>query len=363
MQRVLIVFAAALAALVAYFLATMIPLSGAFAHLENRLVDQCDSITVAPGTEDVTIDPDTNLAFITAADRRGWYNKSGEEGAAPSNGVYAMTVSSPHEVRLVSPPMDDFLPHGESLWRGPNGEKRLFVINHPTKGGQYVEIFDVGEGGMLTHVESVSFPEMEHPNDVLAVGPRQFYITNDHKFDKGPLAVLEPYLALPFASVAYFDGEKGRIVRKNIAYANGINQSPDGKHVYVSELLKRRILVFDRNAETGDLTPIGKIKVNTAPDNIEVSRDGALWVAGHSRIFDFVKHAKDPNVIAPSHVVRINARSGENKDLFIDTTGKLNASSVGAVWDKTLIVGAVFDDHVMVCPMVEIFLRGPGASR
>lgn len=358
MQRVLIGVAAVLIALAVYFLATIIPVSGAFDTLENRLVDECDSIVIAPGTEDVTIDPDTNLAFISAADRRDWYNETGAQGTAPTNGIYVMNVGEPHSVRKVSPPIDGFLPHGISLYRGPDGEKRLFVVNHPSKGGEFVEIFAVGDGGTLTHLESVSFEAMHSPNDVTAVGPRQFYATNDRGFEKGLMSVLEGYLALPFSSVVYFDGEEGRIIKKGLVYANGINKSPDGKKIYVAEVVKRRISVFDRDAETGALTLAKRIKANTGPDNIEVARDGALWVAGHSRIFDFLKHAKDPTAIAPSHVIRINPRSGENKDLFIDTNGAINASSVGAVWDRTLIVGAVFDDHVMVCPMVEILLRG-----
>lgn len=362
MLRVLIGLGIALAALAAYFLSTIIPVSGAFAALEPRLVDQCDRIDIAPGTEDVTIDSETNLAFISAADRRAWFNQDGGTGAAQTNGIYAMSVDAPHEVRRVSPAMDDFLPHGISLWRGPNGEKRLFVVNHPTRGGQYVEIFDIGPGGVLSHVDSISFDAMNSPNDVLAVGPRQFFVTNDRGYETGIMSVLEAYLALPFASIAYFDGDKGRIVRKGLVYANGINRSPDGETIYVSELLKRRIAVFDYDAAGGTLKLVRRINVNTAPDNIEVARDGALWIAGHSKIFDFLKHAKDPAAVAPSHVVRMNPRTGENKDLFIDTTGAINGSSVGAVWDKTLIVGAVFDDHVMVCPMLEIFLRPPPAD-
>lgn len=354
MHRALIGLGAALAALFAYLLSVLIPASGAFVDLKPRLVDQCDRVDVAPGTEDVTIDPDTNLAFISAADRR-----RADGSAAPTNGIYAMSVASPHVVRRVSPDLADFRPHGISLWRGPDGDKRLFVINHRASGGDSVEIFAVGEGGALSHLESVSFDAMRSPNDVLAVGPRQFYVTNDRGFSTGIMSVLESYFALPFASIAYFDGETGRIVRKGLVYANGVNRSADGATIYVSELLKRRIAVFERDAATGALTPIKKIAVRTAPDNIEVARDGALWVAGHSKIFEFLAHAKDPAAIAPSHVVRINPRSGENKDLFVDTTGVINASSVGAAWDKTLIVGAVFDDHAMVCPMVEIFLRAP----
>jgi len=343
----------------AWTLAHVIPAAGTFSTLEPSLVDRCQRVDIAPGTEDVTIDPDLNAAFISAADRRGWYNETAEDSVNPANGIYLMSLNGDNAVRRVSPPMENFLPHGINLWRGPNGDKRLFVVNHPPSGEEIVEIFGVGPEGDLTHLESISFDAMHSPNDVVAVGPRQFYATNDRGFEKGPLSVLEAYMALPFSSVAYYDGEEGHIAAKGLAYANGINRSADGSTIYVAEFLKRRITIFERNPETGALRKKKSIAVNTGPDNIEIASDGALWIAGHTKVFDFLAHAKDSGKVAPSHVIRLNPRNGLKSDVFVSTEGQLNASSVGAVWDKTLIVGAVFDGHVMVCPMLEIFLTGP----
>lgn len=344
------------------FLYHVVPAAGAFADLDTKLVDQCRRVEIAPGTEDVTIDPDLKLAFVSAADRRAWFSRSEDRRVNPLNGIYALSLDGSDAVRKISPPMDNFLPHGINLWRGPDGDKRLFVINHPPTGEEIVEIFEVGETGDLTHLESVSFDEMHSPNDLVAVGARQFYATNDQRFDSGPLAALESYLALPITNTVYFDGENGRSVAGGLVYANGINKSVDGSEIYIAELLKRRIGVFERNMQTGALKRIKNLGVKTAPDNIEVSRDGALWVAGHSKIFDFVEHAEDPEAIAPSHVIRVNPRNGLSSDVLISVNGEINGSSVGAVWDNTLIVGAVFDSHVMVCPMLEILLRGPAAD-
>lgn len=353
MRAVLWVVGLALAALVLYFLSNIVPASGAFVELEQKLVDRCTRLDVFPGTEDVTIDPDNNIAFVSAADRR-----AALAGEPVQGGVFAFNIDDPTSVWRVSDDAPaDFQPHGISLWRGPEGDKRLFVINHPVAGGHTVEIFSVGEAGALTHVETIAFEAMHSPNDVLAVGPRAFYATNDRGYEGGLLGALEAYLALPFSSVVYYNGEEGRIIEKGLVYANGINQSPDGSTVYVSEFLKRRVSVFARDIQTGKLSLTKRIPVNTGPDNIEVSRDGALWIGGHTKIFDFLKHVEDPDAVAPSHVIRVNPRSGEAKDIFVDTTGKLNGSSVGAVWGNTLVVGAVFDGHVMVCPMIEIFLR------
>lgn len=336
----------------------VIPASGVKANLETKLVDQCTRVDVAPGAEDITIDPELKLAFVSAADRREWYNEGSASSVNPRNGIYGVTMDGQYTVRRLSPPMENFLPHGISLWRGPDGAKRLFVINHPPSGEELVELFDVGAEGDLTHIETISFPAMYSPNDLVAVGPRQFYATNDQRYERGVMSALESYFALPLTSVVYYDGENGDFIKKGLTYANGINKSPDGQTIYVAELLKRRVAVFDRDEATGALTRTKNLSVDTAPDNIEVSRDGALWIAGHSKIFDFIKHAKAPKAIAPSHVIRYSEANGMT-DMLISVNGEINASSVGAVWDNTLMVGGVFDGHVMACPMLEILLRGP----
>lgn len=358
MRGILTLLGIGVVGLIAYMLSNLIPASGMLVELEPKLVEQCTRVDIAPGAEDATIDVDLNAAFISAADRRAWFNEVRAAGAlppaAPTNGIYLMDLTDPYNVRRVSPEgIEDFLPHGLNLWRGPDGEKRLFVVNHPPSGAEIIEIFDVAEDGALTHLDSIMFDEMHSPNDVVAVGPRQFYATNDRGYEEGLMSVAEAYLALPFSDVVFYDGKEGRVAKEGLVYANGINQSADGKTIYVAEFLKRRISVFDRDLETNDLTLAKRLKVNTGPDNIEVARDGALWTGGHTKVFEFLAHAEDANAIAPSHVVRVDPATGENKDVFIDIGGVINASSVGAVWDKTLIVGGVFDGHVMVCPVTE----------
>ncbi len=336
-----------------YMLWNLVPASGVLTRLEPRLVKECGRVDVFPGTEDVTIDPPLNIAFISASDRR-----AAAAGKPVQGGIFAMSLEEGNAVRRVSDDsFGDFQPHGISLWKGPDGAKRLFAINHATSGVDKMEIFDVGADGTLAHVKTVDFPAGSAPNDVLAVGPEAFYVTYDRGFKTGIMSTLEAYLALPFSSVVFFDGAAFTTPVKGLRFANGINMSADGKSVYVSEFLARRIGVYARDAKSGALTPVKHVKVNFGPDNIEISQDGGLWIAGHDKVFAFLDHAKDAKAVSPSRVIRLNAQTGVYSNVFVDTGGVLNASSVGAVWDKTLIVGAVFDGHVMVCPLLEIFFR------
>ena len=342
MKPILLTGLIILLALIVWFLAVLIPVAGTFQKLEPKLVEACTPLEVFPGTEDVAIDPNTRLAFISATDRRG----------TRGGGIFAVSLDTMTNPVRVSPTgLTDFRPHGISLWHGPSGQTRLFVISHRATDEDIVEMFDVGAGGILTHTDSIGFDAMHSPNDLVAVGPRQFYASNDRGNVSGIIATLERFLALPFSSAVYFDGDKGVHIKKGLVAANGINRSPDGKTIYIAELLKRRISIFDRDLENGALSRSGQIKLNTAPDNIDVSPDGTLWVGGHTKIFRFLAHAKDAAEIAPSHVIKIDPTTRKSQDVFISTEGEINGSSVGAVLGDTLIVGAVFDSHIMVCPL------------
>ncbi|MEO1405232.1 MAG: hypothetical protein AAFV54_01910, partial [Pseudomonadota bacterium] len=205
MRRTILISLAVLLAAIGYrVLSGIIPASGAFTDFESIAVDQCRTVEVAPGPEDIEIDHATGIAFISTAQRRNPERR--ERG-----GLYSLDLnnSEARPISLLGDTPADFSPHGLSLWKGADGTRRLFVINHPA-GAETVEIFDIDADGTLSHLETVSFDAMYSPNDVVAVGPRQFYATNDRRYRQGLGQMLELYLGLPLADVVYFDGEDGR---------------------------------------------------------------------------------------------------------------------------------------------------------
>ena len=99
-----------------------------------------------------------------------------------------------------------------------------------TTGVCTVEIFSYRDG-KLHYLETVKSPELTTPNDILGVGPRQFYVTIDHGWTSKGGKMLENYLQIPVFHVLYYDGGQFKKVAGGIGYANGIAQSPDGKAV------------------------------------------------------------------------------------------------------------------------------------
>ncbi|MFQ6115050.1 MAG: SMP-30/gluconolactonase/LRE family protein [bacterium] len=224
------------------------------------------------------------------------------------------------------------------------------MVNH-SEDGHFVEIFDILDDTLI-HRESIQGELMRSPNDMVAVGPRQFYVTNDHgsvsKFGR----TLEEYLRLAKSNVIYYDGGEFKMVAEKISYANGINVSRDGRTVYVAATTSGKINVYDRDVSTGALEFKNHIELGTGVDNIELDAAGNLWVGAHPKLLTFVKHSKDPEKLSPSQILRITHQADDNykmEEIYMDEGEAISGSSVGAVFEQKLLIGSVFDDHFLVC--------------
>lgn len=342
MRTILLIILVIVLAGLARFAYVAIPAAGLLTDPVETDNQACEAVTIAPGTEDVVYDPVTGLVFVSAMERR-----SGN--MHPANGIYAFDLQARGPVRLVSVDTPaDFRPHGFSLYReGDIG--RLMVISHPASGDQ-VLIFDIGEDGTLTHVSTITDPVVHQTNDIQATGPDSFYITNDVYFGDSIPGYFEAFLGLPLGGIGYFDGESGQILRRGFSYANGIHLSEDGTQLYASAFLGREVQVFDRDVETNALTPIARHRVPLGLDNITLDEDGAIYIAGNPEVFSFTAHQADPSVHAPSQAVKIDPETGDWQTVFYTDGTLIDSASVAAPAPDSLLIGAVFDDHVLICP-------------
>ena len=113
-------------------------------------------------------------------------------------------------MELVGFPTDvDQVFHGMDFYEDPttltsetkNLALTLFVINH-RRTGSVVEVFeytrkqdekDDGNGslGVVRYVETIANDLIRTPNDLVAMGRRSFYITNDHYYREGFMRHIE----------------------------------------------------------------------------------------------------------------------------------------------------------------------------
>lgn len=300
-----------------------------------------------PGPEDIAVHPVSGLAFISSDDRR-----ARAAGRDVPGRVFVLDpqaeVPSPRALARSAPA--DFHPQGISLFVAADGQTLLFAVNHRADGPR-VEIFEVA-GDALLHKESFADPQMFSPNDVLAVGPRRFYVTNDHGGRSRRARRFENALFLRRSFVLYFDGRAAEVVAKRVGYANGIAMSPDGATVYVAGTTDRSIHVFKRDPASGRLTRAFRVKTGTALDNLAVDSAGGLWAAAHPKMLRFAGHAARPERTSPSQVLRIAAPGVEDaalEELYLDDGREISGSSVAAPFPGGFLIGQVFGDRVLLC--------------
>lgn len=320
--------------------------SGMLKEIRPHADVACRTVRGVTGAEDVTIDRETMIAYLSADDRRARAKGAGKRGE-----IYALDVArrDAMPVPLTGGVPADLHPHGISLWRGTDGEKKLFVINHPDSGAQEVLIFEVAPE-RLTLSDTITYPDLASPNDLIAVGPRQFYASNDRGYrEPGLMATLEAYLQLPLSSLSYFDGEKGSLAATSLVFANGVNASAGGERIYVAECLGRAVRVFDRDPASAKLSERDRIPLDSCPDNIEVDENGDLWIGAHPKVFDLLAHMEDAAKLAPTQVLRVDPRSGAVEEVYLDDGTSISAASVAAVGGDRMVIGAIFDDKILVC--------------
>jgi arylesterase/paraoxonase len=306
------------------------------------------------GPEDITIDAQTGLAFISVDDRR----VNNKNPATLEGAILLMDLSDsiPSLKNITPPGFQDFHPHGISLWTEPDGRQFLFVVNHRQKSWEQVIERFAWRNDSLIHLESIIDANlMTSPNDVTAVGERSFYVTNDHAYSKSGInRTLEDYLQRAISYVNYYDGASFRKVATGIAYANGINRSADLRKLYVAACTGRKVLIYDRNPTNGELTLEQEIDVNTGVDNIELGENGSLWIGSHPQLLKFVAHAADPAKFSPSQVIKLSKdKDGKYKleEIFLNDGSSYSGSTVAAVYKDKILIGSVFEKTFLVCTL------------
>lgn len=357
MFRRLVLLLLALVLLAGGYVAYLASAAGELRRLEPHAPGPCQAVTGAPGPEDITIDHLYGVALISSLDR----GPTGGELGEPWRGeIFALELSADSSrpaagLRVLTGGFaGELVPHGISLYRGPlhdDGSRAdaLFVVNHPSS-GQAIEIFD-WDGRELRHRETIRDPALISPNDVLAVGPRSFYATNDHGSAAGPRRLAEDYLPLRRGQVVYYDGQRFTVVADRIGYANGINMSPSGDEVYVASSTFGRVHRYARDVMTGALEPLGELVLGTGPDNIEVDRHGMLWIGAHPKLLTFARAARRGGP-SPSQVLWVDPEQASDpwlREVYLDLGDRFSASSVAAPFGARLLIGSVWEPHFLVC--------------
>ena len=349
-----ITWLAVLLALAAFFVLRWVTAAGLFVSVTPVSPGLCKPIPGIQGPEDFEVDAAHDSLIVSSTNRRAPKN-----APDPRDGLYLLKLSdlSAPPVRLDGVPKD-FHPHGISLYRAPDGGESLMAINHRSDGSQAVEIFDLSyDNGTakLAARSSIGGGLLVSPNDLFAVGPDRFYVSNDHVTKTGLGRFAEDDLLWPHADLLYFNGTNFRIPVQAMAFPNGVYVTPDGTHLYIAVTGERRLIAMSREPFFGNLTQIGSLSLPMRPDNITADAQGRLIIAGHPGLVRVNRFRADASKPSPSEVVRVTLDKSDvpsgYETIFADDGGLIGASSVAAVVGKRLLIGSVLDNKLLVCEM------------
>ncbi|XP_028983846.1 serum paraoxonase/arylesterase 2-like isoform X2 [Betta splendens] len=303
------------------------------------------------GSEDITILGD-GLAFISAGLKYPGLPFSDLPGK-----IFTLDLHDPRlkpaELRMPrSFDLESFNPHGISVYTDPDDTIYLFVVNHPQHKSQ-VELFRfVEDDNSLVHVKTIKHELLNSVNDIVALGVDSFYATNDHYFSNEILKTLvENFLGAAWSNVVYYSPEEVKVVSEGYAFANGINISPDQRHIYVVNLFHHDVHVLQRK-EDNSLVRIKVVPVGSVCDNVEVEPEsGDLWLGCHPNAWKALNF--DANDPPGSEVIRIqNIHSDEPvvTQVYADDGKVIMGSSVATTYGGKLLIGSVFH-KALVCDL------------
>lgn len=246
--------------------------------------------------------------------------------------------------------LESFNPHGISVYIDPSDDAiYLFVVNHPEHNSQ-IELFTfVEDNHSLVHLKTIKHELLQSVNDIVAMGVDSFYATNDHYFSHEILkGLVEPFLCQPWANVVYYSPEEVKVVSDGYYFANGINISPDKRHIYVADLFDHNVHVLERKEDNG-LVSVKSVAVGSLCDNIEVEPEtGDLWLGCHPNGWKMLFF--DPKNPPGSEVIKIqNVHSDQPvvTQVYADDGQVIMGCSVAATYGGKLLIGTVF--HKALC--------------
>ncbi|MFW2405876.1 MAG: SMP-30/gluconolactonase/LRE family protein [Gammaproteobacteria bacterium] len=310
-----------------------------FAGDESHFAGTCEALELGESAEDMQIDRERGFAYLSLIDRMSLAKGESAQGWIGRLDLNATERSV--EPALIDPP-PHFRPHGVSLLVDAAGQRHLFVINHPENRGsepESVESFREEQPGRFRHVRTYTDTLFTSPNDIVAVGPAQFYIANDS--NRGT------------TQLVYVDGDEIRAVADDIASGGGINVSLDGGTLYIAETSGKRIRSMRREPATGDVETIEMLDIGTSPDNIDVAADGSLWVGAHSNIIALVMHFI-AGADAPTQILQMlpGADGGADvTEIYLNRGEQISAGSVGVTYGDELLIGSITARKILICEM------------
>ncbi|TNY18948.1 serum paraoxonase/arylesterase [Rhodotorula diobovata] len=270
--------------------------------------------------------------------------------------------------------------HGIDLYRSPSSPSKLtlFLNSHrppadrslaPTQGADsVVETFETEVGSDSAQwIKTVRHPLLRTPNSVAAVGERQFYVSNDHRYKVHWTRKWELYKPNP-SDIVFCDasGEGNgecKVAADQVIYPNGLATGPHGL-LYQASTIEGLMRVWQVQ-EDHMLVPVEEVQINRHFDNVHVnSATGDIFLTALTKLFDFRAAAKTGGRSGPTppvEVFRVWEQPGQKKQskgrrymserIFGDPGTTVMGSTAAAPYQDKLLLTGLFSPEVVICKL------------
>jgi len=318
--------------------------TGFFRSIEPQFDGKILAKVALPGAEDMMVCHTDSIVLISSTDRI-----PDPHGNEKKGGLYLIDLKAKNfdPIPLTESFHQPFAPHGISLFK----KDSIYTVMAISHAGQEhsIEVFELKDKH-LKHIETLKHPLMISPNDLVMIDEDQFYFTNDHKHTEGFGRMVEEYLGLAVSNVVYYDSNEYREVADGIGYANGINYDQNRELIYVASPRKFTVRVYSRQKD-GSLSFIENIPCGTGVDNIDLDRDGNLWIGSQPNLLRFVAYVAGKKETAPSEIIKIVYRDTgaySVEKIYAEEGIEMSGSTVAAPFGDLIFTGNAYDDHFLI---------------
>ncbi|KAJ5692116.1 hypothetical protein N7462_001539 [Penicillium macrosclerotiorum] len=263
-----------------------------------------------------------------------------------------------------------FITHGIDVIADPDQDDAvyIFAVNHlpnpkyaqntipdtPAARSQ-IELFHHVLGSKTArHVRSIRHALIQTPNDIAALSPYSFYVTNDHFYRTGFLRLLEDvWPAAKWTNIIHIQlhqlqhtdptgGLEATIAHSGLWNNNGLGHARTDSELVVSSAMGGELYLATRNLENTSIAvhttiPIGTLTDNPSyfvdPYNSDTDDASGFVVAGISRAVTMPRTASDPDAMDPVQVwyARLGSDGWERKLLFEDDGSRIRTASAAVL--------------------------------
>lgn len=265
-------------------------------------------------TEDIEVDLESDLAFLSIVDVQV---RAIQTPKRLYGSILTFLVGSDmHHVpvrrgdtttdRGAEIPVHHFNPLGISILRyqgfSPKSGVWLFAVLYDDQGQPSVSTmehsFPHQQAHTLLYQHNYKHALISNPNDVAAISPHEFYVTNSNTGPGvgTPLASLLDIVGIHTGNLVYCNILKKscKKVLDGLAYANSVYLNHDHTKVYVSETFGKTLRIYKRDIITSELLLEDSIELGAYLDNINVDPNNNIWVAGTMDGMATMKGIQDP---------------------------------------------------------------------